>query len=111
MTHMSPRVAVSNTGPLISALQSEMKKIYAPHEPEEEVLSAADAIQDAEQSEARWQAFEKGEKMCRVLVELPLPAFSRLEKLALQRRRTVSHLVEEVITGLVDVFVLPEEKA
>ena len=112
MTHMRPRVAVSNTRPLISAPQSEMKeKNYAPHEPEEEVLSAADAIQDAEQSEARWQAFEKGEKMCRVLVELPQPVLSRLEKLALQRRRTVSHLIEEVITGLVDVFVLPEEKA
>ncbi|MCX6677591.1 MAG: hypothetical protein NTU95_06560 [Methanothrix sp.] len=55
MTHTSPRVAVSNTGPLISALQSEMKKK--------------------------------------------------------QRRRTVSHLVEEVITGRVDAFVLPEEKA
>jgi len=48
--------------------------------------------------------------MCRVLVELPQPAFSKLEKMALQRRRTVSHLVEEVITGLVDAFVLPEEK-
>jgi hypothetical protein len=87
-----------------------MKKKYAPHEPEEEVLSAADAFQDAEQSEDRWQAFEKDEKMCRVLVELPQPAFSKLEKMALQRRRTVSHLVEEVITGLVDAFVLPEEK-
>ena len=54
--------------------------------------------------------FEKDEKMCRVLVELPQPAFSKLEKMALQRRRTVSHLVEEVITGLVDAFVLPEEK-
>jgi hypothetical protein len=87
-----------------------MKKKYAPHEPEEDVLSAAQAFQDAEQSEARWQAFEKDEKLCRVLVELPQPAFSKLEKLALQRRRTVSHLVEEVITGLVDAFALPEEK-
>ena len=88
-----------------------MKKKYAPHEPEEEVLSAAEAIQDAEQSEARWKTFEKDERLCRVLVELPEPAFSKLEKLALQRRRTVSNLVEEVITGLVDAFVLPEEKA
>ena len=55
--------------------------------------------------------FEKDEKLCRVLVELPQPAFSKLEKLALQRRRTVSHLVEEVITGPVDSFVLPDEKA
>jgi len=88
-----------------------MKKKYKPHEPEEEVLTAVDSFQDAEQSEARWLAFEKDEKLRRLLVELPEPAFSKLEKLALQRRRTVSHLVEEVITGLVDVFVLPEEKA
>ncbi len=88
-----------------------MKKKYAPHEPEEEVLSAAEAIQDAENSEARWKTFEKDQRLCRVLVELPEPAFSKLEKLALQRRRTVSNLVEEVITGLVDTFVLPEEKA
>jgi hypothetical protein len=35
-----------------------MRKIYAPHEPEEEVLSADDAFRDAEQSEARWQTFD-----------------------------------------------------
>jgi hypothetical protein len=88
-----------------------MKKKYAPHEPEEEVLSAAEAFNDAEQSEARWQAFEREERLRRVLVELPEPAFSKLEKLALQRGRTVSNLVEEVITGLLDAFVLPEEEA
>ena len=88
-----------------------MKKKYAPHEPEEEVLSAAEAFNDAEQSEARWQAFEREERLRRVLVELPEPAFSKLEKLALQRGRTVSNLVEEVITGLVDAFVLQDEDA
>ncbi len=86
-----------------------MKKEYAPHEPEEEVLSAADAFKDAEQSETRWQAFEREERLRRILVELPEPAFSKLEKLAVQRGRTVSNLVEEVITGLVDAFVLPDE--
>lgn len=35
-----------------------MKKKYAPQEPEEEVLSAADAFNDAEQSETRWQTFK-----------------------------------------------------
>lgn len=51
------------------------------------------------------------ERLRRVLVELPEPAFSKLEKVALQRGRTVSNLVEEVITGLLDAFVLPEEEA
>ncbi len=88
-----------------------MKKKYSPHEPEEDVLSAADVFQDAKQSEARWQAFEKDQKLRRLLVELPEPAFSKLETLARARRRTVAHLVEEVITSLADAFALPEEKA
>ena len=32
------------------------------------------------------------------------------EKLALQRKRTVSHLVEEVITDLMDVFFILKKK-
>jgi hypothetical protein len=88
-----------------------MRKKYAPHEPEEDVLSAADAFRDAEQSEARWQTFERDQKLRRLLVELPEPAFSKLEKLASQRRRTVAHLVEEVITGLVDALAPTEEEA
>ncbi len=36
-----------------------MDKQYAPHEPREEVLSVEDAFRDAEESEARWQAFEQ----------------------------------------------------
>jgi len=88
-----------------------MGKKFAPHEPIEDVLSAADAFLDAEESEGRWQAFERDQKLCRVLVELPQPAYSKLEKLAHQRKRTVAHLVEEVITGLADAFALPEEKA
>jgi hypothetical protein len=88
-----------------------MKKNYLPHEPEEEVLSAEDAFRDAEQSESCWQAFERNQKLRRLLVELPEPSFSKLEELAKQRRRTAAHLVEEVITGLVDAFALPEEKA
>lgn len=88
-----------------------MKKNYSSHEQEEEVLSAEDAFQDAKQSEARWQTFERDQKVRRLLVELPEPSFSKLEKLAEKRRRTVAHLVEEVITSLVDAFALPEEKA
>jgi hypothetical protein len=45
------------------------------------------------------------------MVERPEPAFSKLEKLARARRRTVAHLVEEVITGLVDALAPSEEEA
>ncbi len=86
-----------------------MNKKYAPHEPDEDVLSAEDAFLDAQQSEARWQNFERERGLHRVLIELPEPAFSKLEKLARQRRRTVADLMEEVITGLADAFALPEE--
>ena len=75
------------------------------------MLSPDDAILDAEQSEARWQGFERDQRMRRLLLELPEPAFSKLEKLAIQRRKTVSNLVEEVITDLVDAFANPEDKA
>ena len=57
-----------------------MKKKYKPHEPEEEVLTAVDSFQDAEQSEARWLAFEKDEKLRRLLVELPEPACTKFYK-------------------------------
>lgn len=89
-----------------------MKKNYLPHEPEEDVMSSENAFRDADQSEVRWQTFERDQKLRRLLVELPEPSFSKLEKLAKQRRRTAAHLVEEVITSLVDAFApLPEEKA
>ena len=87
-----------------------MKKAYEPHEPDEEVQSAEDAFRDAEQSESRWQTNELDQKRHRLLVELPEAAFSKLEKLAQQRKRTVADLVEEVITDLVDAFALPDEK-
>jgi hypothetical protein len=48
-----------------------MKKIYEPHEPLEQVLSAEDAFKDAEQSESRWQTNELDQKRHRLLVELP----------------------------------------
>ena len=59
----------------------------------EEVLSADDAFHDAGQSEARWQAFERDQRLHRVLVDLPEPTFSKLEKLARQRRRNVAHII------------------
>jgi len=53
---------------------------------------------------------KRDQKLRRLLVELPEPAFSKLEKLARQRRRTVAHLVEEVITSLVDAIAPAEEE-
>jgi hypothetical protein len=38
----------------------KMSKQYAPHEPDEKLLSVDDAFRDADRSEARWQAFEQG---------------------------------------------------
>ena len=38
---------------------AKMQKSFAPHEPDEPLLSVADAFADAEQSEGRSQAFEE----------------------------------------------------
>ena len=74
-----------------------MSKQYAPHEPEEEVLSVEDAFRDAERSEARWRAFEREQHLWRVLIELPEPAYLTLEELARRQKQTVPRLIERVI--------------
>jgi hypothetical protein len=84
-----------------------MSKQYAPHEPEEEVLSVEDAFRDAERSEARWRAFEQEEYLRRVLIELPEPAYLTLEELARRQKQTVPGLIERVIGELLVTFAPP----
>jgi len=84
-----------------------MSRQYAPHEPEEEVLSVEDAFHDAERSEARWQAFEQEEYLRRVLIELPEPAYLTLEELARRQKQTVPGLIERVIGELLVTFAPP----
>ena len=79
-------------------------KDIAPHEPQEELASAADAFADAQNSETRWQAFEAQHGIKRVFIELPEPTYSALERLAEQQRRSVSTLIERVIQDLVVTF-------
>jgi predicted DNA-binding ribbon-helix-helix protein len=81
-----------------------MSKQFAPHEPKEELLSVEEAFRDAEQSEARWQAFEREVGLRRVLIELPEPAYLALEELARRQSRTVARLIEQVIKELVTMF-------
>jgi hypothetical protein len=81
-----------------------VSKLYAPHEPDEPVMSAEDAFADAESSEARWRAFEREQRLRRILVELPEPAFLALEQAAVRQKQTVAHLVGQVMTELADVF-------
>lgn len=84
-----------------------MSKRYAPHEPDEKLLSAEDAFRDADLSEARWQDFEQEQRLKRVVIELREPAYETLEQLARRQNRTVSHMVEEAITQLFTTFALP----
>lgn len=81
-----------------------MKKQYAPHEPNEALLSVEDAFRDADLSEARWQAFEQERRLKRVVIELQEPAYGALEELARRQDRTVSRIVEEVINQLLATF-------
>lgn len=84
-----------------------MSKQYAPHEPEEEVLSVEDAFRDAERSEARWRAFEQKGYLRRVLIELPESAYLTLEELARRQKQTVPGLIERVIGELLVTFAPP----
>jgi hypothetical protein len=81
-----------------------MNKIYRPHEPEEALLTVEQAFQDAEQSEARWQVFEQKQRLHRVLIELPEPAYQTLEALARRQEKTVPQLIEHVLADLLTTF-------
>ncbi len=81
-----------------------MSKQYAPHEPEEEVLSVEDAFRDAERSEERWRVFEQEKYLRRVFIELPEPAYLTLEELARRQKQTVPRLIERVIRELLVTF-------
>ena len=84
-----------------------MSKQYAPHEPDENLLSADDAFRDADLSEERWRVFEQERHVKRVMIELREPAYGTLEELARRQNRTVSRMVEEVIDQLLATFAPP----
>ena len=79
-------------------------KPFAPHEPNEDLLSVDDAFADARESEARWMAFEAERGVKRVFVELPAPLYETLARLAHQQQRSVPSLIEHVIEDLVTTF-------
>ena len=84
-----------------------MNKQYAPHEPDENLLSADDAFRDADLSEERWRVFEQERHVKRVMIELREPAYGTLEELARRQNRTVSRMVEEMIDQLLTTFAPP----
>ncbi|MBM4457203.1 MAG: hypothetical protein FJ011_05465 [Chloroflexi bacterium] len=81
-----------------------MSKQCAPHELDEELLSAAEAFRDADLSEARWQVFEQERRLKRAVIELQEPAYGVLEELARQQNRSVSRMAEEVMSHLLAIF-------
>lgn len=84
--------------------RAKMKKPFAPHELDEPLLSVEDVFSDAEQSEDRWQVFEKSHGLKRVLVDLPEPTFRALERVAGRQNQTVARLVGRVMIDLADAF-------
>ncbi len=80
-----------------------MKKITS-HEPEEELMSVNEAFEDARASEARWRVFDTEHGLKRVFIELPLPLYNRLERIARQQHRSVPILIERVIEDLAVTF-------
>lgn len=79
-------------------------KIIAPHEPQEELQSVAEAFADARNSEARWQAFDTEQGLKRVFLEFPAPVYDTLERLAGQQHQRVPVFIERVIEDLLTTF-------
>ncbi len=72
-----------------------------PHEPEELLLSDPDeAFQDAELSEARWQARERQP----LLVELSPVEYHLLERLARQQDKTGPQLAQALLRSILSTL-------
>lgn len=75
-----------------------------PHEPNEELLSVNDAFDDADRSEARWQAFEAEHGRKRIFIDFSEPLYQTLEKLGQQQQLSVPLFIERVMKDLVMTF-------
>lgn len=75
-------------------------KAIAPHEPNDELHSVADAYVDAHNSEMCWRAFDTEHGLKRVFIELPEPVYHALDELARQQHQSVAVFIERVIQDL-----------
>ena len=79
-------------------------QVISPHEPNEDLVTVEEAFADAEQSEARWRAYEQGQKIKPVLIQLPESTYFALEQLAKQQDRTVPMLIGQLVESLTVAF-------
>jgi hypothetical protein len=64
-------------------------KTIPPHEPTEELLTAAEAFADADESERRWQSFDADCGVKRVVLDLPAALYQGVERVAKRQGRSV----------------------
>lgn len=82
-----------------------MIKKITPHEPEEDLLSAEDALQDAEESEKRWHEWEMKHLLKPVLIELSQNEYLVLENLAQPQGKTVPQLIQSLLKNILSTLI------
>jgi len=81
-----------------------MQEITA-HEPEEELLSGEDALKDAEESERRWQEWERKHQRKFVSIGLPQSEYNVLENLAQRQGKTVPQVIQALLDGVLSALM------
>jgi len=77
-----------------------MNHKVTPHEPEEELLSSAEeAFQDADESQKRWEVWERKHQIKSVRIEVPQAEYAVLQDLAQQQGKTVAQFIQTILVG------------
>jgi len=87
-----------------------MAKI-TPHEPQEVLLSGEDALRDADESERRWENWERGRALKELTVQLPVRDHEILAQLAERQGIAPTELCEALLHGVLSAFAGPAARA
>ena len=86
--------------------KNRMNPKITPHEPEEKLVSSVEeAFRDAEESEKRWQEWERKHQQKFVSIGLPLSEYSILEDLAQQQGKTVPQVIQALLDGVLSALM------
>jgi len=80
------------------------------HEPEEELLSsAAEAFQDAVESQKRWEVWERKHQIKSVRIEVPQAEYAVPQDLAQQQGKTVSQFIQTILLHALPALTTPSQ--
>jgi len=75
-----------------------------PHEPQEELLNGEDALRDAEESEQRWEDWERGQALRDLRVQLPARDYEILAQMAERQGMTPAELCEALLDSVLSAL-------